>query len=318
MLRKLMLAFVALLVGMGVYGQARAETGQKPFILAYKSNGNGAGSVVTTANAVAIKLKAAGFEIAGRYSPYPSATILVITNDVLKTAAAQNKFGAYGVAQRVAITDVNGEIQVSYTNPSYMGPAYRMKADLSEVTKTLEKTLGDQGQFGVKKPMSDSDLRGYHYMFGMEYFDDPSELATYDSYAAAVAGVEAGLENNNVGVSKVARIDVPRREETYFAVAMKGDPKTADKFRSDTYIMKQIDTAALRSTAHLPYEIVVSGKTVYALYARFRIAVNFPDLSMLGSNSFFTIMDSPEAIRKALVVAAGGKLKTKDSDANGN
>ena len=58
--------------------------------------------------------------------------------------------------------------------------------------------------------------------------------------------------------------------------------------------------AGRKSTAHLPYEVLVSGNKVYALYARFRIAINFPDLSMMGANSFMNIMDAPEAIRKAL------------------
>jgi hypothetical protein len=46
--------------------------------------------------------------------------------------------------------------------------------------------------------------------------------------------------------------------------------------------------------------VLVSGKNVYALYARFRIAINFPDLSMMGKNSFMNIMQSPEAIKRAL------------------
>ena len=44
-----------------------------------------------------------------------------------------------------------------------------------------------------------------------------------------------------------------------------------------------------------------------ALYARFRIAISFPDLSMMGANSFMNIMKSPEAIREALALTAGGK-----------
>jgi hypothetical protein len=64
--------------------------------------------------------------------------------------------------------------------------------------------------------------------------------------------------------------------------------------------MSEIDFHDVKSTAHLPYEVLVSGKNVYALYARFRIAINFPDLSMMGKNSFMNIMQSPEAIRAAL------------------
>jgi hypothetical protein len=77
----------------------------------------------------------------------------------------------------------------------------------------------------------------------------------------------------------------------------------------DKYIMSEIDFKDVKSAAHLPYEILVSGNKAYALYARFRIATSFPDLSMMGSNSFMNIMKSPEAIRKALVQAAGGKFE---------
>jgi hypothetical protein len=64
--------------------------------------------------------------------------------------------------------------------------------------------------------------------------------------------------------------------------------------------MSEIDFRDIKSTAHLPYEVLVSDNKVYALYARFRIAISFPDLSMMGPNSFMNIMSAPEAIRKAL------------------
>jgi hypothetical protein len=51
----------------------------------------------------------------------------------------------------------------------------------------------------------------------------------------------------------------------------------------------------------------VVGDTVYALPAKFRIAINFPDLSMMGSHSFFSIMCAPKSIKKALTAAAGGE-----------
>jgi len=94
-------------------------------------------------------------------------------------------------------------------------------------------------------------------------------------------------------------VDVPGRQETIFGVAMKGATE-ADKYMDDRFIMSEIDFHDIKSTAHLPYEILVSGNKVYALYARFRIAINFPDLSMMGQNSFMNIMKAPEAIRAAL------------------
>lgn len=297
--------FVALLA---LQTPAMAEDKMKPFVLASQATGT-LEAAVADSNA---KLTAAGFEVVGTYSPYPTATILIVTNDALKTAAAQSAFGAYGIAQRVSITELNGEIQVAYTNPTYMASAYRMVSDLADVKSSLGTALGDKGEYGPANGLTDKELRNYHYAFLMEYFDDPSKLATYDSYTDAVSAVEAAIANNASGVTKIARIDVPGKEETYFAVGLAGDlNNNNEKFRDDAFIMSEIDFKDVRSTAHLPYEIIVSGGNVYALYARFRIAINFPDLSMMGDNSFMNIMASPEQIRKALTLAAGGEFKDK-------
>ena len=153
-------------------------------------------------------------------------------------------------------------------------------------------------EFGPKDAMTDKKLRKYHYMVGMEYFDEPSLLAEYPSYEEAVKAVDAKLASNKNGITKVFRVDVPGKKESVFGAAMKGSGEAKDM--DDRFIMSEIDFRDLKSTAHLPYEVLVSGNKVYALYARFRIAINFPDLSMMGANSFMNIMGSPEAIRKAL------------------
>jgi hypothetical protein len=273
----------------------------KPFVLGSR----GPGTVAEKTAAVKSALVAQGFEIAGEYSPYPDAVVVVATNDELKTNAAQSEHGGFGAGVRVSVTKVKNEIQVAYTNPVYMANAYRMKGDLAGVSAKLASALGRQEEFGAKG-LTAKKLRSYHYMFGMEYFNEPSVLAEYKSYEEAVAAVEAGLAAGRSGASKVYRIDVPGKQEAVFGVALKG-ATDADKYRDDRYIMHEIDFKDIRSTAHLPYEMLVSGNKVYALYARFRIAISFPDLSMMGSHSFMHIMKSPEAIRKALVNVAGGK-----------
>jgi hypothetical protein len=131
-------------------------------------------------------------------------------------------------------------------------------------------------------------------------------LAEHGSFEQATAAVESGLTEGKSGVKKVYRIDIPGKKEAVFGVAMKA-ASNVDKDMDDMYIMSEIDFKDLRSTAHLPYEILVSDNKVYALNAKFRIAISFPDLSMIGKNSFVNIMGSPEAIRKALAQAAGGK-----------
>lgn len=295
----------ALIIGLAfAAGGAMASSQEmKPFVLAYQ----GPGDMASTVTDVTKKLKGGGFEVVGSYSPYRTATVIIVTNDILKTNAAQSEFGAYGAVQRVSVTNVNGDIQVAYTNPPYMAAAYRMKGDLETVSKQLEAALGRKKEYGMEEGMDDADLREYHYMFGMEYFSDPLFLATHASYSDAVAALEKGLAAGVMGVTKVYRVDIPGKDETVFGVALNG-AKGGGGQQDDKFLMKEVDFKPIRSTAHLPYEIVVSGPKTYALSARFRIAINFPDLSMMGDNSFMNIMGSPDAIETALSAAAkGGK-----------
>jgi hypothetical protein len=284
---------VLLLLGIG--SSMAAEVNLKPFVLASK----GTGTVAEKAEQAKAALVSAGFSVVGDYSPYQDAEILIVTDDELKQNAAASEHGGFGAIQRVAITKSGDEVQVSYTNPVYMANVYRMKGDLSNVSAQLGTALGRMEEFGSEKGMTASQARKYHYMFGMEYFDEPSLLAEYPSYEEAVQSVDAKLSANKNGVSKVYRVDIPGKQESVFGVALKA-PTDADKYMDDRYIMSEIDFKDVKSTAHLPYEVLVSGNKVYALYARFRIAINFPDLSMMGKHSFMNIMKTPDAIRDAL------------------
>jgi len=273
----------------------------KSFILAEKKSGDVA-SVVTETK---VKLLKAGFDVVGEYSPYDTATILIVTNATLKANAAASDFGAFGAAQRVTVTKSGDEIQVAFTNPTYMSHAYRMKGDLSAIASALKNTLGDLGEFGPDEGLPAKELRDYHYKWLMPYFDDRLELADYGNQKIALDKVEAALAGNNkAGVKKVYRIDIPGKEETVIGVAMSG-PDNVD-CSGDKYIMGKIDFKKLKSTGHLPYEIVVSKGVVYTLPAEFRIAISFPDLSMMGSNSFASIMCAPTAIHEALTIGVGG------------
>ena len=273
-----------------------------PFVLAYTSSSD----VSSVATEVKSKLTAAGFEIVGEYSPYGDADIIVVTSNALKNHAAKSDFGAYGAAQRVSVTRNGDMTEVVYTNPVYMAAAYRMASELSDIRAQLEGALGAEKDFGSEKNLTAAKLRKFHYTVMMEYFDDPSKLARYDSQAEAVKAVEDSLAAGLGSSSKVYRIDIPGKDETVFGVALKG--KNADDCSGDEFIMSRIDRANPRSTAHLPYEIVVSDGTAYALYARFRIAINWPHLPMMASATgatFMSIMCSPDAIEEALIMASG-------------
>jgi len=282
----------------------QAEGEMKPFILASTSSGNIADKVDGIKSAVSGK----GFDIVGEYSPYPTAHIIVVTNDALKKAGASHERSGYVAAQRVTITRVGVQVQIAYTNPVYMAAGYRVKADLSGVADALEAALGAEQEYGPEEGLTAKELEKYHYTFGMEYFDEPNELASYNSHKEAVAAVEKGLAAHKGGTTKVYRIDIPGSKQTVFGVALAAEGETGNKFMDDTFIMTEIDFKPVRSTGHLPYEILVKGSDIEALHARFRIAMNFPDLSMMGSNSFMNIMPSPDAIKESLTLAAGGEL----------
>ena len=283
-------------------GSALAGEILMPFVFA----GSSSGDVATVSGEVRSKLTAAGFEVAGEYSPYAGANIIIVTSDALKQHASKSDFGAYGAAQRVSITK-NGDVtEIVYTNPIYMAAAYRMAVDMADIRAQLEGALGAKKDFGSEKELTAEKLGKYHYTVMMEYFDDPSELAEYDSQAEAIKAVEDSLAAGLGATSKVFRIDIPGKDETIFGVALKG--KDADDCSGDEFIMSRIDKASPRSTAHLPYEIVVSDGTAYALFARFRIAINWPHLPMIASETgatFMSIMCSPGAIEEALIEASG-------------
>ena len=283
-------------------GSALADDILMPFVL----SGTSSSDVKTVAAETKSKLTGAGFEVVGEYSPYDGAHIIIVTNDALKAAAAKSDFGAYGAAQRISITK-NGDVtEVVYTNPIYMAAAYRMATDLADIRAQLEGALGAEKDFGSEKNLTAKDLGKYHYTVMMEYFDDPSNLAEYDSQEEALKAVNDSLAAGLGATSKVFQIDIPGKDESIIGVALKG--KDADDCSGDEFIMSKIDKASPRSTAHLPYEIVVSDGTAYALFARFRIAINWPHLPMMASETgatFMSIMCSPGAIEEALIEASG-------------
>ena len=299
LLRKTLITGLILAVSTGA---ALAEV-IKPFVLA----GTSGGDVASVSAEVKSKLTAGGFEVVGEYSPYADTNIIIVTNDAQKGHAAKSEFGGYGAISRVSVTKNGDNTEVVYTNPVYMAAAYRMAVDMADIRASLESALGAQQDFGTgDKQLTADDMRKYHYTVMMEYFDDPSDLAEYDSQAEAVKAVEDSLAAGAGGGSKVYRVDIPGKDETVFGVALAG--ADADDCSGDEFIMSRIDKDTPRSSAHLPYEIVVTDGVARALYARFRIAINWPHLPMVASETggtFMSIMCSPGAIEEALIQAAG-------------
>jgi hypothetical protein len=290
---------IVLLSGLALSAGLFAAEKFKPFVL----GSNEPGELATKVSAVKEALAGEGFEVVGEYSPFDETQIIVVTNAKLKRLASTQTGGAYAAPQRVSVVKKGNNVQVAYTNPLYFANAYRLNDDLKGVADALQAALGKKEEFGAEG-MSARKLRKYHYTFGMEYFDEPMELAKYDSHQEAVSAIEKNLKDKKGGVSKVYRIDSAGGDVSVFGVHM------TDGYSGDEKIMEVIDFKDLSQAAHLPYEMVVRDGKVEALNARFRIAIDFPDLRMVGDNSFMKITQSPDAIRSALIEAAGGEVVT--------
>jgi hypothetical protein len=292
--------FIVLLV-LALFSMAQAEV-LKPFVLGKTPPGSMA-DVVEYAKA---QLTDQGFTIVGSYVPFPAATVICASLPELSAAAAAAENGGFGAAQRVAVTEVNGALQLSYMNPAYLGTAYGL-GKLESVSAKLAAALGHEQEFGAEGVKEEKLGPGkYHYKMLMPYFDDVHKLNTFADYETAIQTVEANLAAGKGGTMKVYRIDLPGKDVSVFGVAIpQGDGPNEGRKDTDIEIMNIIDYKEIRSTPYLPYEIMVQGNEVIALESRFRIAVHFPDTKMMGSHGFTAIMSSTKGIRLALEAVTG-------------
>jgi len=188
---------------------------------------------------------------------------------------------------------------VSYINPEYWYRAYLRgqykgaQPSVKAVHTRLAKALGDAGGFGGDVP--EGDLENYRYMFGMERFDSPnSEIATHANFDAALKAVRDNLASETGSTSRVYEVVSATNKTAVFGVAMNsasdGEAWWVNKIGAD-------------HMAGLPYEVFIVDNKVYALYARYRIALAWP---ALGMGQFMGIINAPDAIRATLVRVAGG------------
>ncbi|MDE3144309.1 MAG: hypothetical protein KGL19_09160 [Bacteroidota bacterium] len=271
-----------------------------PYIVGFETNE----TVINTQEKVVNQLEINGIKVVGKYQPAndKNRAIIIFTSAELETAI--KKIGGltgFAATLRIGITNENGKTIVSYTNPQYWGNAYfrndfdKVASNYTALTERLEKTMKASGEFigkpfGSKHGLSVKDLRKYHYMFSMPYFDDAVELANFDNYTAALDKIEAGIKKGVPDVKMIYKVTIPGKELTLYGFALSGE-KGENKF------LPIIDISQPKHTAFLPYEVLVSGNKVLMLHGRYRIALSFPDLTMM---TFTKIMSTPGNIENLL------------------
>lgn len=257
-----------------------------------------AADLATQVAAVEQKLQAAGFTVIGRHLPkgIPTNATVVVTDPGLLDAIG--KVGGPAITAAALRVGVRADGGVSYMNPEYWSRAFvrgkygQVEAAVKAARTRLVQALGEGQPFGGD--VDADDLPSYRYMFGMERFDsDNSLLATHASYDEAVASVRTNLGKGTADTARVYEVALPERKIAVFGVAM----NSADS--GEGWWVNKIDGAA--HVAALPYEIFVVDNKVYALYARFRIALSWPEL---GMGQFMRIMNAPNAIQDIMTKVA--------------
>lgn len=243
------------------------------------------------------KLQAEGFTVIGRHLPKGiiARASLVVTDPALLTAIRH--IGGSSIVAAGIRVGVQNDGTVSYMNPDYWYRAYLRKqfADAQVAVKSVQqrlvKALGEGSGFGGDVPQD--ELANYHYMFGMERFDSAnSELSSHASFAEALKTVQGNLARALGDTSRVYEVVMPEQKMAVFGVAMNsasdGEGWWVNKIGADY-------------PAALPYELFIVDNKVYALYARYRIALAWP---ALGMGQFMGIINAPEVIRSTLARVA--------------
>jgi hypothetical protein len=239
------------------------------------------------------KLQAEGFSVLGRHTPkglndYAS----LVLSDPALLEAIHGIGGSSIVASGIRV-GVQSDGTVTYMNPDYWYRAYlrgefkTAQAAVKSVQTRLAKALGEGNGFGGDVP--EADLANYRYMFGMERFDSPnSELSSHASFEDALKAVEANLAQGLGGTSRVYEVVMADRKLAVFGVAM-NNPGDGESW--------WVGKIGADHIAGLPYELFIVENKVYALYARYRIALAWP---ALGMGQFMGIINAPDAIRSTL------------------
>jgi hypothetical protein len=275
----------------------------KPFVLAEQSH-----LKMDEAKAKIVKqIIESPFSIVSEYSPYDEAYIYIISNKTLKTLVSKSHYGGFAAPQRISLTKINDKIQIAYTNPVYMQHAFRLQGvDMEPILSQMKQSFGFEQFFGGKG-LTARKLKRYKYSFGLEDFDSFYELPEYDSHDEAIAALTKGFNEPGNGISKVYEIKIPGKNQVVFGVSMSEETSGVEALNTKK-TMDIVDYFPLKRTAYLPYEIMVDGKNIIALHARFRIASYFYDLKMFGKHGFGKLFSTPNAYLKAFTEVSGGSM----------
>lgn len=242
-----------------------------------------------------------GFDILGSYNPMGSKNIKVIafTNNQLTTITSScNERGTLAAVLKIAIISEAGKPNIYLLNPEYIFWAYlgddMKRSSISDPLNAIDQKVKNALEIiGVTREemggnIKKSDLGTYRYMFGMERYTDPITLKTFESFNEGIKQITENAKAGKGTTKLVYQLIIPEKEVAIFGIGLLDKEKGEPDFLP---IVGETHAAAL------PYEIILNGNKATMLHGRYRIALHWPELTMV---TFSKIMSTPGNIESQL------------------
>ena len=268
-------------------------------IMPFYNCGQVDGDIKTVKEKVKTALKAKGYSITGGYyvANKSSMYVLTFTSKNLQKACLKVKDrGILASNLRVGFQKVGDKVELSMINPKYMFLGYLRKGydanktalnKINSEVKLLMKSFANQ-QKAFGGSLTETELKKYHYMAMMPYFDDPVELNEFDSFEDAIATIDKNLAAKKGNTKKVYKLKFTSSKMAVYGVAL------LDKEEGEGYFLPIVGKKHFTA---MPYEIVVIGKTATMLHGKFRFAMYWPSLTM---GTFTKIISTPGDVEDTL------------------
>jgi len=244
-------------------------------------------------------LESKGFTVLGNYNPGANKNLAVIAysrNDLQELSLKVNDRGALASVLKIGFVNKEGVVTVSMLNPMYLFYAYfRDETDahldqLNKITddaKSAMKAIGnDFTGFGGSQEAD--DLKDYHYMMMMPYFDDPVELKEFSSFRDGVQTIQKNLQAKKGSAVKIYELIFEDKQVAVFGIGL------LDAEDGEAHFLPIIGEDNI---AAMPYEIILQGKEATMLHGKYRFALHWPELTM---KQFMKISSTPGDVEEML------------------
>ena len=258
------------------------------------------GDIPSAVTKVTTALTDKGFEVIGKYSPEKKDKLFVLAftrKDLQDLTLKKKDRGLLASVLKIGFYKVQTGVEISMVNPIYLFNAYLMDeiepneakyiAIDSEIKQTLKSINNSFVSFGGT--LSKDELREYHYMFGMPYFTDPVTLKEFSSFDEGLSIIRNNLKQKKGNTVKVFELVRKDKKSAVFGIGL------LDSENGEPFFLPLIGE---KHVAALPYELILQGNKATMLNGRYRIALNWPELTM---GTFTQIMSTPGDIEETFI-----------------